>query len=86
MQHLEQAAILEPENARLSYVYGVGLYSEGKYNVALSYLESALRKNPYDCDIIFSLSIFNQEQGNIKTAIEYAVKLVEYYPQDQDYR
>jgi len=86
MHHLEIAAQLEPDNARFSYVYGVGLYSEGKQNEAIDYLESALIKNPYDRDILFSLSTFNQEQANIKPAIKYAEKLVEYYPQDQDYR
>ena len=86
MEQLEQAASLEPENARFVYVYGVGLYSGGEHDEALRYLESALKKNPYDRDILFSLSTFNQEQGNIKIAKEYANKLVEYYPQDQDYR
>jgi len=86
MLHLEKATLLEPDNARFSYVYGVGLYSEGKQNEAIVYLESALRKNPWDRDILFSLSTFNQEQANIKSAIEYAKKLVEYYPQDKDYR
>jgi tetratricopeptide (TPR) repeat protein len=86
MEHLERAAILEPGNARFAYVYGVGLYSTGKQHEALKYLESALQKNPYDRDILFSLSTFNQEQGNINKAREYATKLVEYYPQDQNYR
>lgn len=86
MEHLKQAALLEPENARFTYVYGVGLYSGGNKDAALKYLESALKKNPYDRDILYSLTTFNQEQGNIKIAKEYASKLVEYYPQDQNYR
>jgi Tfp pilus assembly protein PilF len=86
MQHLEKAASLEPDNARFAYVYGAGIYSEGKYSEAISYLESALIKNPHDRDILYSLSSFNQEQANIKSAIEYAGRLVEYWPQDQSYR
>ncbi|KPK86905.1 MAG: hypothetical protein AMS27_04120 [Bacteroides sp. SM23_62_1] len=86
MEHLQVAAELEPDNARFAYVYGVGLYSDGKHEEAINYLESALKKNSYDRDILYSLASFNQEQGNIKMAREYAGKLVEYYPQDQDYR
>jgi len=86
MAHLKQASLLEPENARFAYVYGVGLYSGERHDDALNYLESALKENPYDRDILYSLATFNQEQGNIKIAREYAEKLVEYYPQDQNYR
>ncbi len=86
MQHLEKAALIEPENSRFSYVYGVGLYSAGRHKEAISFLESSLRKNPYDRDILFSLSTFSQEQADYKLAIEYAKRLVEYYPQDKDYR
>jgi tetratricopeptide (TPR) repeat protein len=86
MEHLKYAAELEPENARFAYVYGVGLYSGENYNEALKFLESALQKNSYDRDILFALASYNQEQGNLTVARNYARKLVEYYPQDQNYR
>ena len=86
MEHLKAAAELDSENARFAYVYGVGLYSGGKYDEALKYLESVLNKNPYDRNILYALSSFNQEQGNVKAAREYAGKLIEYYPKDQNYR
>jgi tetratricopeptide (TPR) repeat protein len=86
LEHLKAAAESEPENARFAYVYGVGLYSATRHNEALKYLESALSKNPFDRDILYALSSFNQVQGNKQKAREYALKLVEYYPHDQNYR
>jgi tetratricopeptide (TPR) repeat protein len=86
MTYLERASRLEPGNARYAYVYGVGLHSTGKPDKAVAFLTGALRENPYDRDLLFSLSTFNQELGKRKEALEYAEKLVEYYPSDQNYR
>jgi tetratricopeptide (TPR) repeat protein len=86
MKFLEQAARLEPENSRYAYVYGVGLHSTGQQQAAVDYLEEALKENPFDRDLLYSLSTFNQELGNREQALKYAELLIEYYPSDQNYR
>jgi tetratricopeptide (TPR) repeat protein len=86
MTFLEQAARLEPANARYAYVYGVGLHSSGQGQEAVDYLEKALKENPFDRDLLYSLSTFHQELGNREKALSYAERLIEYYPSDQNYQ
>jgi len=86
MQFLGQAAGLEPQNARYAYVYGVGLHSTGKQDEALASLKKALLENPYDRDLLYTLSTFSQEAGDRQGAISYAQQLVEHYPSDPSYQ
>jgi len=86
MKYLEQAARMEPGNARYAYVYGVGLHSTGKQQEARSFLMDALKENPYDRDLLYSLATFNLELGNREQAIDYAGRLIEYFPADQNYQ
>ena len=86
MTYLQKAAALAPEVAQYSYVYGIGLNSRGEPEQALSFLESALENHPYNRDILYVLTTINIEQGNLEKAREYAVRLVGYYPDDQNYR
>ena len=86
MTYLKKAAELSPEVAQYSYVYGIGLNSRGEPEKAISFLESALENHPYNRDILYVLTTINLEQQNLETAKAYAEKLVEYYPDDQNYR
>ncbi len=86
MIYLEKAAGLAPQIAQYSYVYGIGLNSSGQPGKAVSFLESALRRHPYNRDILYSLCTINIEQQDFDKAGTYANKLVEYYPDDQNYR
>jgi tetratricopeptide (TPR) repeat protein len=86
IRYLGQAAELEPGNARYAYVYGVGLHSTGKQAEAIQFLEKALIENRFDRDLLYSLATFNQEAGNREKAIDYAQRLIEYYPSDQNYQ
>jgi len=83
---IERGPAMEPGNARYAYVYGVGLNSTGNKQEAVDHLETALRENRFDRDLLYSLSTFNFELGNRAEAIEYAEKLIEYYPADQNYQ
>ncbi len=86
MTYLKKAAELAPEVAQYSYVYGIGLNSSGEPEKALAFLASALENHPYNRDILYVLTTINLEQQNLETAKAYAEKLVEYYPDDQNYR
>jgi len=57
-----------------------------KAEKAISFLETALENHLYNRDILYALTTINLEQQNLETAKAYAEKLVEYYPEDQNYR
>lgn len=86
MIYLEKAAKLAPEVAQYSYVYGIGLNSMKQAKKAIAFLESALGRHPYNRDILYALTTINIEQENIKQAREYANRLVDSYPEDQNYK
>jgi Tfp pilus assembly protein PilF len=86
MPFLEKAASLEPDNARFSYVYGVALNSTGHAGEAVRSLKSALERHPYDRDILYALSTILADQHKIKEALSYADMLIDYYPEDPDYK
>jgi len=77
---------LDPQNARYSYIYGVALNSTGKVDQAISLLEGALKNNPYDQDLLFSLATIYRDRGELKRAQVYARRLVEGHPENPDYR
>lgn len=86
MEYLKKAAELAPEVAQYSYVYGIGLNSMEKPGEAISFLKAALVNHPYNRDILYALTTIHMEQEQQETAKEYARKLLEYYPNDQNYR
>jgi predicted CXXCH cytochrome family protein len=86
MRYLKKAAELSPETPRFSYVYAVGLHSTGKLPEALQVLQKALQRHPYDRDILFSLVTMNRDAGDLETAHDYAVMLVDYFPEDEHYK
>ena len=86
MVYLKKAAEEAPEIAQYSYVYGIGLNSLGNPQEALVFLTDALEQHPYNRDILYALTTINMEQDKLKEAREYALKLTEYYPEDQNYK
>jgi Tfp pilus assembly protein PilF len=58
LRELEQAALLEPMNARFSYVYAVALHSAGKPDAAISRLEKIFESHPNDRDVLEGLGGF----------------------------
>lgn len=86
MGYLEKAAKLAPAVAQYSYVYGIGLNSNKQPDKAIEFLKSALKNHPYNRDILYALTTIHLEQKKLGEAKEYASRLVEYYPSDQNYR
>jgi predicted CXXCH cytochrome family protein len=86
MQYLKRAADLSPEVSHYSYVYGIGLNSMKQPEEAISFLESTLENHPYDRDILYGLTTICIEQALYQKARVYATKLLEYYPNDPNYR
>ncbi len=86
LHHLRKAAILAPEHARYSYVYGVALNSLKLSEQALSVLKKALSHNPFDTDLLVSLATIHRDRGEFEKALKYAARLTRNYPENQDYQ
>jgi predicted CXXCH cytochrome family protein len=72
---LERATILEPANARFSYVYAVALHSTGRSDAAISRLEKSLAAHPNDRDILEALGSFHSARRENAAANRYAERL-----------
>jgi len=53
---------------------------------ALKVLKEAVKKHPYDRNILYALTTISMENGLQQEALTYAEKLVEYYPEDANYQ
>jgi tetratricopeptide (TPR) repeat protein len=82
---LALAAKLAPDDARFAYVYGVALYDTGKRADAMKTLQGALRRHPYDREILFALATYEQAAGNAEPAREHARLLRELEPENRDF-
>ena len=82
LEDLEQAATLQPENARFSYVYGVALDSTGDTDQALVVLEHAATHHPYDRDLLTALATISRDNGSLEVALRYARDLTALAPED----
>ena len=82
MFYLENATRYDPDDPHYSYVYAIGLNSQQQPQEALNVLRSAVKKHPYDRNILYSLATISMENGESLEARKYAEKLVEYYPDD----
>ena len=80
--HFESAAYLAPEVARYAYSYALALNQTGEPEQALLQLNKIHRRFPDNRDILFALATLNRDQGHYQTALYYAKKLTEQYPQD----
>jgi hypothetical protein len=67
--------VLEPANARFSYVYAVALHSTGKSDAAIKRLEKTLVVHPNDRNILQALASFYQARGEKAAAEKYAERL-----------
>jgi len=83
---LAQAATLQPENARFTYVYAVALQSGGDVVRAIDVLEDGLRRNPNDAEMLVSLAAMCREAGDIGRAIVHAERLTELLPRSEGAR
>lgn len=85
LKELKSAIDLRPDDPHLNYVYAVGLNSSGAPDQAVRILEKIQRKRPTNREVLFALVTFNRDHGNTAAALEYAQKLVEYWPQEPGY-
>jgi tetratricopeptide (TPR) repeat protein len=81
---LQKAAEFAPELARYTYVYGVALNSGGQSANALKVLTEGHQQHPRDQQIIFMVASIYRDQGNKQLANEWAQKLLEINPADQN--
>ncbi|MCP4009443.1 MAG: tetratricopeptide repeat protein, partial [Proteobacteria bacterium] len=81
---LTRAAKLAPGNRRYQYVYAVALQSTGKVNEAIEVLQSILKNNPGDPEILSALVAFNRDAGKKSVALEYARKLQSMLPNNPE--
>lgn len=82
LRSLAQAARLAPERARYAYVWAVGLNSAGRTGEAIAALRDALRRHPYDVEILGALISLEQRAGDVRAALSHARKLAEIVPAD----
>jgi Flp pilus assembly protein TadD len=85
LRELGEAAKLEPDNARFAYVLAVALNGAGQGRTALGILDSALKKNRYDRDLLSALAHFQLQSGNRALALSYAKQLRELDPENGEY-
>jgi Flp pilus assembly protein TadD len=79
---LKRAAELDPETSRYTYVYAVALHSGGAVDDAIDRLQEAVRRWPYERDLLMALTSFQLESGRRKDAQATARRLVAAYPED----
>jgi tetratricopeptide (TPR) repeat protein len=86
MASLRRAVDLDPAAARYTYVLAVALHSTGQGGEAIRRLQEAVRRWPYDRDMLMALTSFQLEAGQRQDAQVTARKLVAAYPADPQVR
>jgi tetratricopeptide (TPR) repeat protein len=86
LPELARAVELQPDEPRYAYVYGVALQSAGDRARASSVLAEAIRRHPYDRDLLLALAAFHRDREEWSKAIEYAKRLSEIDPEDAGIR
>jgi predicted CXXCH cytochrome family protein len=84
--YLKDAARYDPDDPQYVYVYAIGLNSQQQPREALKILKEAIGRFPYDRNILYSLVTISMENGLNEDALNYANKLMEYYPEDPNYQ
>ena len=82
---LRDAALQEPDNPRFAYVYAVALNDSGRPKEALKVLDRALKRQPYDRDVLSGLAYFTAKEGNRELALSYAKQLRALDPENPEY-
>ena len=79
---LRDAAERAPEAARFSYVAGVALHDTGKRTEAIQILAAALGRHPYDRQILYALTSYEMQAGQLESALSRATLLKQLEPDD----
>jgi Flp pilus assembly protein TadD len=86
MGSLRRAVELDPDTARYSYVFAVALHSTGQVDESIHRLQQAVKRWPYDREMLMALTSFQLESGKRQDAQATARKLVSAYPADPQVR
>ena len=86
ISHLERAHRLVPDDVTFGYVYSIGLHSLGRSSEAVKVLDATLDAHPFDQRLLLALVTVNRERGRVDAARNYASRLVQSYPENQEYR
>jgi len=82
LTELKNATLLEPDNARFAYVYGVALLSATRDQEGLEVLDGALAKRPGDRELLVALATTCRDRGDFEHARDYARRLAAVSPGD----
>jgi tetratricopeptide (TPR) repeat protein len=69
LQEFKTAAELAPNDARFAYVYAVALNDAGQRTQALRVIETALKSNPYDRNLLLGIVYFAQDRESARRAV-----------------
>lgn len=86
IKYLKLSATAEEKSARYIYVYAVALNSVGKTELAISTLLQGVKDFPYNQDILNTIVNFSIAKQDINKAKLYIERLVEYYPENSEYK
>jgi len=86
MASLRRAVELDPATARYTYVLAVALHSTGQADESIRRLQEAVKRWPYDRDMLMALTSFQLESGKRQDAQGTARRLVAAYPADPQVR
>ena len=86
MESLRRAVEFDPATARYTYVLAVALHSTGQADEAIRRLHEAVKRWPYDREMLMALTSFQLESGKRQDAKVTARKLVAAYPADPQVR
>ncbi len=85
LKEFAQASRLDPANARYAYVEAIALYDTGQTQQGLKVLEAALKRHPYDRDVLSALASYAARAQNRDAALGYVKLLRELDPENPSY-
>ncbi len=85
LHEFKVAVQFAPGDGRFAYVYAVALRDAGLRDEALSVLQTSLKVNPYDRDVLQGLVYFSQQAGDNAAARRYVALLCELDPENAEY-
>lgn len=86
LEQLRRAAEIEPNSPRIALAYALALQSAGRPSDAAGVLQEALRHGPFDRDLLLALVGVHREMGEPSSALGFAERLAEAYPEDERLR
>jgi Flp pilus assembly protein TadD len=83
-KELAEANRLSSHHPDFAYPYAVVLHGTGHEREAITVLEVSRREFPGDRNVLYALSTFWRDAGNVSTALRYASELARLFPDDDE--